>query len=164
MNDLVSQIFPDKKISWYAYNNSKSDNNIVAGEGCIAIEIGDEYVNIRSNKSNLTLSSNEHNFLTQMVIDFLDSKVQINHEKLKSIIQQSSEHFPEQIYRILGLDFTLEHRYQFISNYCQGELNFARFQSELKDVVDDESLKNLLEVLKKKYRRKTYNCKTKSYF
>ena len=66
------------------------------------IEIGDEYVNIRSNKSNLTLSTNEHNFLTQMLIEFLDSKVQINHEKLESIIQQSSEHFPEQIYKILG--------------------------------------------------------------
>ena len=164
LNDLVTEIFPKKKIIWYAYSETKSQNNIVAGEGCVAIEVGDEYLHIRSNKSNLTLSTNEHNFLTQMLIDFLHSKVQINDEKLESIIQQSLEHFPEQIYKILGLDFTLEHRYQFISNYCQGELNFARFQRELKDVDDDESLKNLLEVLKKKYREEDIQLQDKELF
>ncbi len=77
---------------------------ITAGDGCIAIDVDSEDVSIRSSKQNLALSSSDHNFLSQMLIDYVRSKRTISDEEFEIIIQRSGEELPEQIFKIFGLE------------------------------------------------------------
>jgi hypothetical protein len=151
VNDLFSKLFPQRKIVWHPYSESNSKTKITAGSGCIALKFPAEKISIRAPKDGESLSSIDHDLIAEMLIDVLVKK-HIDEEKIKYVIEDGSGSYPQKFYSHYNIPSDSTTQYKFLSDYCANELNFDQLNERLEEAKDEESLKTLLDSLKKKYR------------